>query len=154
MPSRLAHLLATSSAFVQRQVSPSSLLLIERDGHVALDRDAALSRSLASLVGFGEPTKRRERGEGAEEEKLFFFYVNGKEHTQFKGANKEKLIATLTLPSIGAKTVSFSREIVRLPSRPRKSLYFRRRWRARLITVAIEVSEAPIERAAARKERG
>ena len=70
MPSRLAHLLATSSAFVQRQVSPSSLLLIERDGHVALDRDAALSRSLASLVGFGEPTKRRERGEGAEEEKL------------------------------------------------------------------------------------
>ena len=151
MPSRLAHLLATSSAFVQRQVSPSSLLLIERDGHVALDRDAALSRSLASLVGFGEPTKRRERGEGAEEEKL---RVKKKKKSRRKRRRKKKLIATLTLPSIGAKTVSFSREIVRLPSRPRKSLYFRRRWRARLITVAIEVSEAPIERAAARKERG
>ena len=97
MPSRLAHLLATSSAFVQRQVSPSSLLLIERDGHVALDRDAALSRSLASLVGFGEPTKRRERGEGAEEEKLRVKKKKSRDEKEEERKNSSPL--SLFLPS-------------------------------------------------------
>ena len=64
---------------------------------------------------------------------------------------KKKLVATLILLPSESKTVSFSKRAFASPCSS-KNFCLWRRCRARLLTVAIEVSKAPIERAA-RNER-